>query len=315
MRWSILIVAALVAIGIAASVDALRGGRGEAVLQGSSPPETATEETSTVRAPSPAEVLSAASVSGTLYFSLPVEDGCVLHTLTLPGLDDAGAFVLDTCEFDVSPQGDVVTGDPCPGNVVDVRPAGGAAQRLRGCAPAWRPDGELTFVRDGDVRTAGGEILVRNIARAGRPWFSARHPVTVRAMAWLTNTRVAVVLAGRRRFAGDVMVVFEGAKALPGGDVTPGATLYVDRSLQQIWAAHPGDEFSAPGVTTHTRSGAFLRTAPFRTNVNGFAAVDDRWFALARPDNVCIYERRDPPPREEFPLTCLPFDVIDLAWI
>lgn len=312
MRWSLLLVAALVAIGVAASVDALRGG-GELEPQGPGARETITEAT-TVVAPSPAEALSAAGVSGTLYFSLPVEDGCILHTLTLPGLDDAGAFLLDTCEFDVSPRGDLVTGDPCPGNVVEVRPARGAAQRLRGCAPAWKPDGELTFVRDRNVQTVEGEILVRNVARAGRPWFSARRQVTVRAMAWLTNTRVAVVLAGRRRFAGDVMIVFEGEKALPGGDVAPGATIYVDRSLQQIWVAHPGDEFAAPGVTTHTRSGAFLRTAPFRTNVNGFAAAGDRWFALARPDNVCIYERRDPPPREEFPLTCLPFDVVDLAW-
>jgi hypothetical protein len=49
--------------------------------------------------------------------------------------------------------------------------------------------------------------------------------------------------------------------------------------------------------------------------VNGFAAAHERWYALARPDNICIHERRNPPPREEFPLTCLPFDVVDLAWI
>ena len=44
-------------------------------------------------------------VTGTLYFTLSVDEGCVLHTLLLPGLDDGGAFLVDRCQFDVSPQG------------------------------------------------------------------------------------------------------------------------------------------------------------------------------------------------------------------
>jgi hypothetical protein len=187
---------------------------------------------------------------------------------------------------------------------------------LSGCAPAWRPDGELTFIRDGDVVTAGGEVLVRDLARAGHPWFSRRRPVTVRALAWLTETRLAAILRGRSRFGGHELLVFaEGRRAFSGGEVTEGASLYVDRPRQEVWIAHPGDDSSPPGTTVYTRSGAFLRTTPFRANVNAFATASDRWFALGRPDNICIHERRNPPPREEFPLTCLPWDVVDLAWI
>ena len=107
----------------------------------------------------------------------------------------------------------------------------------------------------------------------------------------------------------------EGDRAFSGSEVGPAGALYVDRSQQEVWIAHPGDDFSPPGVTIYTRSGGVLRTAPFRANVNAFATASERWFALGRPDNICIHERRNPPPREEFPLTCLPFDVVDLAWV
>ena len=315
MRWSPFIVAALVAIGVLASVDAFRGSADRPERERSAPAEETA--VTTERAPTPAETLSAAGVTGTLYFTLSVEEGCVLHMLLLPSLDDGGAFLLDRCEFDVSPQGNIVTGTPCPGRVVEAGPPGGATQRLRGCAPAWRPDGELTFIRNGDVVTSRGQVLVRDLARAGRHWFSSREPVTVRALAWLTETRLAAILRGRSRFGGhDLLVFAEGRRAFSGSEVTEAAaSLYVDRNRQEVWIAQPGDDFSPPGITIYTRSGAFLRTAPFQANVNAFATAGDRWFALGRPDNICIHERRNPPPREEFPLTCLPFDVVDLAWV
>src|SRR5687767_8138854 len=198
VRWSILIVAGLVAIGIAASVDALRG---EQAARRLAEPEATTGQTTTQRTASP-RALTAAGVTGTLYYTLQVEDGCELHMLALPRLTRSGAFVIDSCEFDVSPQGNIATGPSCPGDGVQAGPPGGTTrsrtkQRFSGCAPAWRPDGELTFIRHGDVVTAGGEVLVRDLARAGRPWFSRRKPVTVRALAWLTETRLAAILRGR----------------------------------------------------------------------------------------------------------------------
>jgi hypothetical protein len=198
---------------------------------------------------------------------------------------------------------------------VDVINPGGQPQQLKGCAPAFRPDAELTVVQGGDVVTAGGELLVRDLPRAGRPWFSPRKPVTVRAMAWLTESRLVAILTGTSRFGDDLLVFAEGSRAFSGSDLPISTALFVDRPRREVWVAHPGDEFSAPAITGYTRSRAFLRAPSFRANVNAFATTDDRWYALARPDNICIYERRNPPPRDEFPLTCLPFDVVDLAWI
>src|ERR687896_229391 len=137
-----LIVAGLVAIGIAASLDALRGGS-ETVRQEAGGAETNAETsvTTTERTSGPAEVLSAAGVTGTLYFTLPVEEGCVLHTVALPGLEGANASLLDHCEFDVSPRGDVVSGGPCPATDIELRPVDGPPRHVRGCAPVGHPTG------------------------------------------------------------------------------------------------------------------------------------------------------------------------------
>ena len=76
------------------------------------------------------------SLPSTAEATLSVDEGCVLHTLLLPGLDDGGAFLLDRCEFDVSPQGNIVTGAPRPGGVMEVGPALRAERSaLRGLLP------------------------------------------------------------------------------------------------------------------------------------------------------------------------------------
>ena len=130
---------------------------------------------------------------------------------------------------------------------MEVGPGGGVpGPAARVCAPAWRPDGELTFIRGGDVVTAGGEVLVRDL--------TCRPPLVLlaatrdgRALAWLTDTRLAAILRGRSRFGGgDLLVFAEGDRAFSGGEVGPAGPL-VDRSQQEVWIAHPGDDFSPPG--------------------------------------------------------------------
>jgi hypothetical protein len=318
VRWSVLIVAALVAIGIAASIDGLRGSSEKARTEAGGEKTNAETSATTAPTPTPAEVLARAGVDGTLYFTLEAEEGCVLHTLALPGLEGANASLLDRCEFDVSPRGDIVSGGPCPATDMELRPVGGPERHVRGCAPAWTPAGELTFVRGGDVLTLGGGTFVHDLARSARLWFSRREPVRVSSLAWLSERRLAALLTGRLRglrVPGDLLVVSNGDTVLPFGEVSAGASIYTDRSLGQLWVAQPGSDLSARGTTVFTGSGSISSTTCFQANVNGFAALGDRWYALARPDNVCIYERRNPPPREEFPLTCLPFDVVDIGWI
>lgn len=308
MRWSILLLVALVAIGIAATVDALRGS--ETVRMEPGAEETSAEPATTARTPSPAEVLSEAEVTGTLYFTLPAEEGCVLHTLALPGLEGANAFPLDHCEFDVSPRGDVVSGGPCPGTDIELRPLGGPPRHLRGCAPAWTPDGELTYVRDGDVLTLGGGAFVHDVARFARNALGSDN-LAVQQVAWLTETRLAARVTARGVQPSAVVVIEEG-KAVS-------EPLFADRDAQ-IEISHATEEilvtFSGGGVEVFGPSGEFVSANRFP--FGGISAVSyspsGRFVTLGRQGNLCIYEETDPPPRERFPLACLPFDVVDLAW-
>lgn len=302
MRTTAPILAVVIAIGIAATVDALLNGGG-----GAAPEPTTTQRARA--APSPAEERRAAGASGTVYFTLRIDEGCVLHTLKLPSLQDAGSFVLDPCRFDVSSGGDIASGTPCPGRAVEVPSTD--TGHFTGCAPAWKPNGDLTFVRDGDVRTPEGDVLIEDVARFALPWFSDPTRVTVRELGWLTNTRLVAVVRGPRTAGGDVILVLQGEKSLSGGDIQAGSSVHVSRSRQEIFVAYPD-----AGVSVHNREGAFLSQSRFSLPDVGAIvdSPDGRWMAVARPENVCIYELVEPPPREEFPVACLPFDVVDLAW-
>jgi hypothetical protein len=306
VRWSILIVAALIAIGIAAAVDALRGsGR-------ASPPETTTRETAASPPPArePAESLRGAGVTGTLYFTLRTAEGCVLDTLALPDLEEGGASQLDWCGFDVSPEGHIVTGPPCPGRRVDMHSADGSLYSYRGCAPAWRPEGTLTFVRNGDVVTST-ETLVRKVARFARGALGRGSRLSVQELAWLTDVRLAVRVASPAVGTDVVIVLERGRPVSEPLFLEPTAQLHISHATEEILVATEGG-----GVQVFDPGGNFVSASRFQFGSIGAAAYspNGRWVALARQGNLCIYEETDPPPRERFPLTCLPFDVVDLAW-
>ena len=295
----------VVAIAVVATVDALRGG-GEPA-----PPETTT--LGAVPSPPPArdpvESLRGAGVTGTLYFTLRTAEGCVIDTLALPDLEDGGPSRLDGCRFDVSPEGHVVTGPACPGRAVDMYSADGSRYRYRGCAPAWRPDGTLTFVRRGDIVTSS-ETLVRNAARFARAALGRRSRPSVQELAWLTDVRLAVRV-GSPGVRPDVVIVLE--RGLPVSE-----PFFIDRTAQ-LHISHATEEIlvvTGGGVQVFDPGGNFVSASRFQFGGIGAAAYspDGRWVALARGANLCIYEETDPPPRERFPLACLPFAVVDLAW-
>jgi hypothetical protein len=302
VRGTVLLVTAVIALGIAATVDALRGDGREAV-----PEPTTTRRISTT--PSPVADLRAVGVSGTIYLTLRADEGCALQVISLPGLETRRRPA-ESCRFDVSSEGNIATGRACPARTVEVHNANGSSRRLTGCAPAWKPSGELTFVRDGDVVTEDGEVLVDDVALAASAWLPGVRTLTVRELGWLTETRLVAAVGGSR--AGwNVLVVSEGGQPAAGGDVQTGANINVSRERQEIYVAHPRS-----GAAVHNRHGAFVSQGrfPFPDVVALTDSPDGRWTAVARPDNVCIYERRDPPPREEFPVACVPFDAVDLAW-
>jgi hypothetical protein len=307
VRGTALLIAAVIAVGIAATVDALRGSGAVPV-----PAETTTTDRTTT-APSPADEFRAAGVSGLIFFTLRVDEGCELHALRLPALQEIGSFLFDLCRFDISSEGTIVAGRRCPGRAIEVREVGavgGSSDRFRGCAPAWKPNGELTFVRDGDLVTPT-KTLVRNVARFARNALGAGSRLSVRQLAWLTSTRVAALVASPDNVADVVVMVERGRQVSEPIFVGEGSEFYVGQRSQQIFIADRGF-----GVQVYGRDGRFVSANRFTFNDVGAVAEspEGRWVALARPGNICIYDDKEPRPRIRAPVACLPFDAIDLAW-
>jgi len=207
---SAVVVAAVAAVAVAAIVDAVRPRPAPALDR-----EAAAQ-------------LAELGVTGTLVYTDP---GCGLRALSLPSLTPArlpdGIDV--GCEISVSPDGSHVAGagarwSPderqyaiCRGTRVDVVDAAGGPARgsFTGCAPAFRPDGMLTFARDGAIREARlSQILVprRELARAAvnypnAPWQTDRvtlrrippqlEQLLVRDLSWLSQREVAALIEVR----------------------------------------------------------------------------------------------------------------------
>jgi hypothetical protein len=300
-RSTWLLLAALIGLAVVAAVDALRGGDREP------------ERVGTVATTSPAADLRRAGVTGVLYFSVTSEGACILHARTLPSLQNAASFGLQSCIFDVSHEGAVVSGPPCGRRRAPVDVFWTAAQPptpFAGCAPAWKPNGELTFVRDGDVVTPT-ETLVQDVTRFARPALGAGGRLAVRQLAWLSDTRLAAVVAARA-VASNVVVMVENGRPISEPIFTDQeATIQVSADSEEVFVG--GSNF---GVQVFNRNGAFVsgNRFPFLDIAAVAESPEGDWVALARPANVCIYPEIEPPPRERFPVACLPFDAVDLAW-
>jgi hypothetical protein len=195
------VVAAVAAVAVAAIVDAVRPERAHPLDA-----EAAAQ-------------LEELGVNGTLVYTDP---GCRLHALSLPGLTSARlpAGIGVGCEISVSPEGRHVAGGRarwsrngaqyaiCRGTRVDVVDAAGGPARgtFTGCTPAFRPDGMLTFARDGAIRLARFEgILVprRELVRAARAHPNAPElPVDelrVLDLVWASHFEVVALIETRFR--------------------------------------------------------------------------------------------------------------------
>ncbi|MEX0673488.1 MAG: hypothetical protein WD067_01870 [Gaiellaceae bacterium] len=201
---SAVVVAAVAAVAVVAIVDAVRPLR----------PEPA--------APLDAEAaaqLAELGVAGTLVYA---DADCGLHAMSLPGLTPAqvpGGIDVG-CEISVSPDGRHVAGagarwSPdgaqyaiCRGTRVDVVDAAGGPARgtFTGCAPAFRPDGMLTFARDGAILEARPAQIV--VPRSELERAAGTHPnapelpieeLRVRDLAWTSRFDVVALVEARYR--------------------------------------------------------------------------------------------------------------------
>lgn len=237
------LVAAIMALGLAAGVDALRGE--DAGVEGDDSGRGGQAATTTAETAEVSEAdrraisaeLGQAGVRGALTYA---DDDCRVHAVELPSLAPLPAPADRSCLFQVSP-GNVVSfggavADPSrfffaecnslvelPTSVVTLGTDGRVVARYRGCAPTWRDDGALTIVRGGEAFVLEGRLdhpgeVRANVVLSRREltaafrtagWPAGRF--SVREIAWLRGARLAtIVRVTEKDEVNDVLTVFEG---------------------------------------------------------------------------------------------------------
>jgi hypothetical protein len=322
-RWSTaLVVAAVAAVAVFAAADALRG-HGQ-------PGDAASVPASTrERAPTLRETLRRQGISGQILYS---DRDCILHSLLLPQMVDdvvrrengAGAF--HYCRFGVGggrilDEGDVPSPNGlsiarCRGRHIAVRgtETGAAIRSIRGCVPAWHPDGHLTYVRDEQV-LEDGRVLY---SRAELHRLARRHPnigglgrgipfyVHVLDLAWLDRLRLAMSLEVRIRGVEPqhFVVLLDGDRmlALVADFSGPIRDLVVSPAGSFL-----GDDRGTV-VTKQGRSYPLLEGVP-RPSTVAFSP-DEGWLAVATGVSVYLVGT----PRNLGRVIQLPVPAQDLVW-
>ncbi|HXV58431.1 MAG TPA: hypothetical protein VD704_11230 [Gaiellaceae bacterium] len=326
-----LLVGAVLAIGVVAGADALRGG-GEAApppavsstAEAEAPPDEPREST----ADRAVRQLREAGVAGTLTFA---DERCTIRSLALPDLEPQPGRPERSCRFTVS-AGAVSFGPQasdaglfrtaaCRRGAVDVRTSDGQLlARHPGCSPVWRPGGRLTLLRDGDVVELSGPVvgrryarerellsrsqLERALVRAG--WTAERF--VLREFAWLRGGRIAVVV---RAYSPDetldLLAVFSRGRL-----VSPPRFGY--ERLQGVRSS-PAGSFAAArilfpgGLAVVDAAGRPVPLAMRHGDAIAWSR-DERWIAEATDDGVYVFAAGDRSPR----FIRLPVAARDLAW-
>jgi hypothetical protein len=334
-RWPTwLVVGALVALGAVAVADALRGGGEDAVTV----PRTTTVASPLIPPNEPAD----SAMSGVLYYSNAKAD-CRLAGVIVPDLEKARTPRLTSCRFSSSPDGQ----DALPGTVA-WQPHGGLHAReldgmiefgspfshetlaFPGRAPAFKPDGTFTYVRGdevvewtthcppgarlftltGDNATARCRqvVLSAGDVRHALADANASGPLTLKAIAWLTNARLVTVVgdAGTTGYREHISVIV-------GGQAV-GPTLSEFGDGLRIEASPRGNYFTAwfgdSLVTIRDRNADLITFPPLTRVVAVTWSPDERWTAAATEHSVFVFRTNEGEAR----LRRLPIEARDLAW-
>ncbi len=315
-RWTALVVGGVILLAVVGIGDAIRGGdAAEEARPERRETDTTTAATTTALADrlTVAERLESRGVGGLLYVTVRRGVGCHIEVIALPTLSRSVLSGVHSCRIRVSPTGLVAAGEPCGGRAerfpsqtrVGVR-------RLRGCAPAWRPSGRLTFVnRSGDVvelvEPCASERPCLRVVVPGDQFPKAPHD-----LAWLDQDRLAALVGGR--FPLDrSLAIFDDGRLI----ANPGPCCPVREYLRAVGdrLLVPSDE--APGAVLgfddRGRLSARPALPPFLADGLAYtASADGRWVASTLGDTVQIYSLA-----EERPLDPIALDVraVDLGWV
>jgi len=304
-----LVLAAVLAVGAAAVADALHGG----LATNEARPATETA----VRRVVPPGVPE--GFMGSVVYSDP-QDQCRLHSLRLAGFEEAAPPAYRGCRFSLSPDGKEAAPDgsawsPLGGVVAVQRTRGfvlqfdsGQTMRVRGSSPAFKPDGTLTYLRDGTLvewtsHCSPGERLFtppgdNGTARCVRVVF--REPLT--NVVWLSSSRFAAITRG-----GEALLVADGTVVVRA-HLPPHRTarllVSARRSFVSIW-------LDGELAGTFDAGGGAATMAPV-PNVRALAwAPSERWAMLAtKKGSVYIFR----PNTGDARLRRLDIEARDLAW-
>ncbi|MDX6407013.1 MAG: hypothetical protein QOE13_84, partial [Gaiellaceae bacterium] len=261
--------------------------------------------------------LQAGSAVGVLYF---VDSACRLHAGRLPSLATAPAPRGAGCRALVSPASAPPGWSLWPRRtplaarcdedrrVVVTAADGPSLPMIGGCAPAWRPDGSMTYIRRGAIvqfpRTGRAQVLrsASQLARALERLPALRGTSGWRAtrVAWLSPARFALVASTRSR---TVLALFSGRRIVA-------LRLQVPSPVVELRGSPRGNYVvlaTAGGVRlydAHRRDLPLVRR--FGLLVSVAWSDDERWQAIAQPERVLLVG----PHRS----VVLPLRALDLAW-
>jgi hypothetical protein len=240
-----------------------------------------------------AAALREAGLRGVLTYS---DEDCRLHALTLPDLVGHPASSERRCRLPgvVRLRFGRPVGDPqrilvarCRSGRVEVSELGGRLLgRAPGCFPAWRPDGTLTAVRDGElVSLFPSRVLLSrdDLARELEGDFE------IVEATWLSRTSLAAVVRARRpSSAPTVLAVFRGRRLVK-------RPVAFGTSMSGLRVSPDGDFVAARssrGAIVLDREG---RRVPVPAGVGALSwSPDGAWAAGTRGDEIVFFPSGEP---------------------
>jgi hypothetical protein len=286
-----LVLAAVFAVAAAAAADALRGGLRDRDVKATPP----AAERRIVPPGMPSGFM------GTVFYSDPA-DGCRLRSLRLAGFTGASPPSYRECRFSLSPDGRAAAPEGSVwsplGGVVAVPRANGLAlvagtgqmTVVRARAPAFKPDGTLTQVQDGELVEwsidcrPGDRLFTLPGDNATARCVRTVYPHPVEAVAWFSDSRfVAVLPAGK-------LVIVDHGHVMVRADLprfhTASLELSPKRSLATLW-------LDGELAGTFDPGGGPAPIAPVGTVTSLAWAPSERWVVAATREGTVFLLRPD----------------------